>query len=128
MDTLTFRTQNRLMNALSAGEYHHTPPKRAEQTRLSPAELREILADQERWVSDAIAEFITGIPASTLRRFRFEGRARGTSSAANGVVTKSRGCWSTWSGAPWKRQTHARTRARKPASEQSKGREELTCT
>jgi hypothetical protein len=45
-----------------------------DRTRLSSLELREIIGDPNRYVSDVIAALIAGIPVGTLRRWRHEGR------------------------------------------------------
>lgn len=63
------------MNTLHATEAADKSPIRAEHVwSLSSAELQSILADPNRWVRDAIAEHITGIPRASLRRLRHEGR------------------------------------------------------
>lgn len=42
--------------------------------QLSSADAREMLGNPNRFISDRVAEQITGIPVATLRRWRYEGR------------------------------------------------------
>lgn len=50
------------------------PSKRAESAKLSAAEIQRLLQNTGVYVSDAIGAQLIGIPVSSLRRWRHEGR------------------------------------------------------
>lgn len=52
---------------------------------LSPAELQALVEDPNRWVQDLVAAEITGIPAASLRRLRFEGKGPRYAKVGNSV-------------------------------------------
>jgi predicted DNA-binding transcriptional regulator AlpA len=62
------------MNKVTTGECQRNRAERADEIRLSPAERNAIIDDRNRWVSDTLAEHVTGIPRASLRRLRHEGR------------------------------------------------------
>src|SRR3954452_19090985 len=62
------------MNKGSTGECRRNRAEGADEIRLSPAERNAIIDDRNRWVSDTVAQHVTGIPRATLRRLRHEGR------------------------------------------------------
>jgi hypothetical protein len=62
------------MTKVTTGEGQRNRAQRADEIRLSAAELNAIIENRNGWVSDTIAQHVTGIPRDTLRRLRHEGR------------------------------------------------------
>jgi len=79
-----------MMNRMLTDAHASCDRARVEHVRLSADELRQIVSDPNRWVSDTIASQVTGIPRGSLRRFRHENRgpryAKSSSNLRSGSV------------------------------------------